>query len=272
MKVVVGIDLVEQWKAPVNLLRRIRFPDVFPILTHALEPIPMLGMYPEMIDQTAFATVEREREECGRKTLEEAHQALGMKCEEVIQLGSPVSVLISMAESRRAEMIAVGSSQKGTWGSLFFGSVGKGLLVGADQTVLFGKEPVDDEGPVTAIFATDHSDYANRAIEWLFQLKPVGIGQLIVFTALDDGGDNEKEIDKANHDLAIKFIQNGMPARGEVRRGHPSAAIREAMAYHKSNLLIMGAQGHGFFDRLRIGSVSFEQVVNSPHSVLVIRP
>jgi nucleotide-binding universal stress UspA family protein len=272
MKVVVGVDLSDQWQAPVSLLRRLRFPDVSPILIHALEPIPMIGMYPDLVDQASYATVEKEREECGQRELEEAHHALGMKCEEVIELGSPVSVLISQAEARHADLIAIGSTQKGAWGSLFFGSAGKGLLVGANESILFGKSPIKEDGPVTAIFATDHSDYANRAVQWLFDRLPVGIGHTIVFTAIDETATNEKEVEKANHDLAIRFIQHGMAARGEVRRGHPSAAIREAMAYHKSDLLILGAQGHGFFERLRIGSLSFEQVVNSPHSVLVVRP
>jgi nucleotide-binding universal stress UspA family protein len=272
MKVVVGIDLAEHWKAPVDLLRRIRFPDVSPTLIHAIEPLPMIGMYPEIVDQSAIAMVEKEREGCGHGALTEAHNALGMKCEEVLKPGSPVNLLIQEAEARHADMIAVGSGQKGAWGSLFFGSVGKGLLVGADQSILFGKNPVKPDGPVTAIFATDHSEYANRTMQWLLDHRPLGISHLIIFTAIDENAKNEKEVEKANHDLAIKFIQNGTAARGEVRRGHASAAIREAMAYHKSDLLILGAQGHGFFERLRIGSLSFEQVVNSPHSVLVIRP
>jgi len=272
MKVVVGIDLSEQWKAPIHLLQRIRFPDVSPTLIHALEPIPAIGMYPEVVDQSAFAAVEKERQEAAQKALDAAHHALGMKCEELLVPGSAVHVFLTESENRHADLIAVGSGQQGGWGSLFFGSVGKGLLVGSEASVLFGKEPVKEAGPLSAIFATDHSDYADRAVEWLFSHQPLGLAQTTVLTAIDENATNEKEIAKANHDLAIRFNQHGMAARGEVRRGHPSAAIREAMQDHKADILILGAQGHGFFERLRIGSLSFEQVVNSPHSVLVVRP
>jgi hypothetical protein len=40
----------------------------------------------------------------------------------------------------------------------------------------------------------------------------------------------------------------------------------------KSDLLVLGAQGHGFLARLRMGSKSFHQVVSERYSVLVLRP
>jgi nucleotide-binding universal stress UspA family protein len=194
-----------------------------------------------------------------------------MRCEEVQRLGSPVSVLTAEADERSADLIAVGSEQKGTWGSLFFGSVGKGLLMGADHSILFGKGPVENEGAINAIFATDHSEYAQKAADWLLSHLPAGFGQVVVLTAVGEK-DDRATFEKANHDLAIRFNQQGIAARGEVVEGHPSQAIKQAMSAHKSDLLIVGAQGHGFLERLRIGSLSFEVVVNSPYSVLVIRP
>jgi len=271
MKMIIGIDVAGHWEAPVSLIRRIRFTDPVPYLVHALEPVPVMGIYPMAGDPNAMATIERELQECGEKTLAEAHSTLGIRCEEIVRPGSPVSVLMAEADERGADLIAVGSEQKGKWGSLFFGSVGKGLLMGADHSILFGKGEVAQEGPVTAVFATDHSEYAQRAVDWLLSHLPAGLGQLIILTAVSEG-DDRGQFEKANHDLAIRFSQQGIAARGEVIEGHPSQAIKDAMAAHKADLLIVGAQGHGFLERLRIGSLSFEVVVNSPYSVLVVRP
>jgi hypothetical protein len=55
-------------------------------------------------------------------------------------------------------------------------------------------------------------------------------------------------------------------------RGEVNATLRELMRTEQADLLVLGAQGHGFLDRMRSGSVSFHQVVGESYSVLVLRP
>jgi hypothetical protein len=38
-----------------------------------------------------------------------------------------------------------------------------------------------------------------------------------------------------------------------------------------SRLLILGAQGYGFWERLMVGSISFHQAIAEPHPVLILR-
>ncbi len=272
MRVVVGVDNAGHWKAAVALLQRVRLPDVKPILVHCVEPLPAIGMFPEAIDQSAIFTMEKGREELGHGLLQEAHQMLGMGSVERLEFGTPVHTLLDVADETNAKMIAVGSEEKGSWGSMFLGSVGKGLLIGAHQSILYGKSNVKPDGPVVAVLATDHSSFANRSVDWLLEHAPRGIQKLIIFTAVEEGSEDRAKAEKANHDLAIRFAQQGMAAHGEVAVGHASEAIKATMEKHHADLLIMGAQGHGFLDRLRVGSLSFDQVMNSPHSVLVLRP
>lgn len=272
MRVVVGVDSAGHWRAPVALLQRLRLPDVKPILVHCVEPLPAIGMFPEAIDQAAVFTMEKGREDLGRQILAEAHQALGMGSEERLEFGTPVHTLLHAADESGAKMIAVGSEEKGSWGSMFLGSVGKGVLIGAQQSILFGKGQIPTNGPVTAILATDHSPYVDRGIDWLLDNLPRGIGKFIILSAVEDGSEDVARAEKANHDLAIRFAQHGLGAHGEVAKAHPAEAIKKAMERHNADLLILGAQGHGFLERLRVGSVSFDQVINSPHSVLVLRP
>jgi nucleotide-binding universal stress UspA family protein len=38
-----------------------------------------------------------------------------------------------------------------------------------------------------------------------------------------------------------------------------------------SELLVLGSQGHGFMERIALGSTSLEQAIKQPYSVLVVR-
>lgn len=57
----------------------------------------------------------------------------------------------------------------------------------------------------------------------------------------------------------------------KVVDGHPNDVIRAEMTATGSELLLMGAQGHGFFHRLKFGSKSLHQVVSESYSVLILR-
>ena len=63
----------------------------------------------------------------------------------------------------------------------------------------------------------------------------------------------------------------GIATKTEFKRGYVSSAIEHTMAECNGDLVILGAQGHGFLERLLIGSVALNQVVTSRFSTLVIR-
>ena len=56
-----------------------------------------------------------------------------------------------------------------------------------------------------------------------------------------------------------------------VQEGESNEVIRNAMTSSGADLLIMGAQGHGFLDRLVIGSTSHHHFVAEPYPVLLLR-
>jgi nucleotide-binding universal stress UspA family protein len=77
---------------------------------------------------------------------------------------------------------------------------------------------------------------------------------------------------KRNQTVADRLGAVGIEASPMVIDGHPNAAIHQAMGETEADLLILGAQGHGFIERLAMGSVSFYQAVSERHSVLILRP
>lgn len=291
MNTVVGIDLGRKWATVVRLLKRLDIEGLNQIFVNAIESVLPDGSFIDLPTDHPISQIVAESRAEGMKQCEEAQAMLGGMGECTARPGVPKEVLFHIMEERKAELVALGTEKKSALGDLFFGSVSKALLTGSKCSVLFGKNEVPESGPLTAVFATDHSDYANRAAEWLLRSGIRGISKLVVLTAatinplvgrdivqhvVNMGDPILKsimgEIRESNEALAARFTEAGIPAAAEVRETHPSIAIEDAMKEHGADLLIVGAQGRGFLERLRVGSTSFEQVVNRPYNVLVVRP
>lgn len=289
MKIVIGVDLALLYEGAVGLLARLDFPDVEAVWAHCVESVLPDGGFAELGPAHPIGEVMAVREAAGRELLEHASAMLPGVTKE-LQFGDPASVLVQLGEDHHADLIAVGSERKGFFGSLFFGSVTKGLLISAKQSLLVAKKRDTGSGPIRAVFATDHSPYANRCAEELLRLAPRGISELVIVSAvidhlpaallqpeedyvdLDDAIRSwETLVERENQELALKLAPLATTVTHQVRRGHANDVIRETMADTGSDLLILGAQGHGFLERLRIGSVSFHQVVSEECSTLVLR-
>lgn len=291
MNALIGVDLGGYWKTAVDLLQRLDFDQLNPTFVNAVESVLPDGSFMELSSDHAITQIIRENEAEGMRLAEEAKARLGLGGTAVVLRGEPKQILFDVSEETGADIVALGSERKSILGDLFFGSVAKAMLSGSRCSVLFGKQALGNEGPITAILATDHSDYANRAAHWFLKSKPRGIGKLVIMTAatvnplvgkqvvqnVENMGDSivasiMDGIRERNQMIANGFTEAGINCVAEVREAHPSAAIEAAMKEHNADLLIVGAQGRGFLERLRVGSISFDQVVNRPFNVLVVRP
>ena len=129
-----------------------------------------------------------------------------------------------------------------------------------------------------------------RAVDRFLSLAPKGISKLHIVTAYEvsdkeatllhanlpalDGHIEqwiEGKLREKSEALVGKLSQHGYDADYELSASRPNDAISDAMERTGSELLILGAQGHGFLDRLFVGSVSFHQLVGEPYSVLILR-
>jgi nucleotide-binding universal stress UspA family protein len=241
-----------------------------------------------------FTDIQSERAILGSTIIGEAEDLLREKqiaYQSQLRWGSVPDHLIQLAAEEGADLIAVGSSRKGELGSLFLGSVSRSVLTGSPVSVLVAKHrPYHSDGLV-AVFATDHSDYSKRCVDELIRIAPSGIRRIVVLTA------NELDATKVGtlvHGLpelaneAERWItdrlrlENGRICERltaicpvcevAVKEMPVEEAIRSTMKEHGADLLILGAQGHGFFERLMLGSVSFRQAVAEEYSVLILRP
>ncbi|MFI5386330.1 MAG: universal stress protein [Fimbriimonadales bacterium] len=293
MKVLLGVDNGGTYRPALNLIGRMRFEGIELTLAHSVDvlyPVPMYGVAEAAMGVDFVENMNK----IGEESLQEAADAAcghQMKADTVILTGAPGPALIEFADREKTEVIAVHSDRKTALGSLFLGSVARGLTIGAHQSILISKGDVAPAGPLKAVFATDHSAYAYHALEKLIELKPKGIKSIHIVSA---AWMNEYEAYVAQYDLskltgsteewvesqlrqknlqAVDMLrQAGYEATSVVKPGTPDIAIKEAMEMTKADLLIVGAQGHGFMHRLIIGSTSLHQAVAEPWPVFILRP
>ena len=289
VRALVGVDSEGAFVSAVNICLRLKFTHQEWVLTHVLPRLPWYvpGLVPRVIpvaDDIDFLLKE------GRKALDKAHKmVVGANIVEHTEEGDAARTLIRVAGSDKANLIVLGSGQpKG--GLLWrFGSVTRALSIESKRSLLVAKTPSSKTGPVHAIFATDHSDYANRALDQLIAWAPQGIKRIDIVTAYEVNpatmmmlqGDMSVDLEfkdwvrdhclKESAKVAEKLKAIAPEVNVIVQEGESNEVIRNAMTSSDADLLIMGAQGHGFLDRLVIGSTSHHHLVTEPYPVLLLR-
>lgn len=290
MKALLGADAATGLEAPAAiLLKRLRFNAsqvevarvVVPPLTVSWEMAPgMLPLsYPDLIE----ADEKRAKE----LTAEVAASFDGGVA--TVLHGSPAGELLRRAEESGADLIAVNGHEDSPLIAFLIGSTARSLVLGAKQSVLLAKpddEPAD--APVRAVLATDHSEYADRACEKLLRFWPRGLEHVTILSSYPE--DRLKALEPMLPPLGISptgALHDQLESKNEalaekLRAFCPSVetlvsplpvheAIAMTMTGAKADLLILGARGHGFLERLTVGSVALQEALTLPHSVLVLR-
>jgi nucleotide-binding universal stress UspA family protein len=166
LKAVLGVDAGGGYGPGLDLFLRLKFPDASVIAVSAVDTTPpIVSFVPEAIAIQADYVAQSEvasREELD--TLSKRLQDDGIPVEAHLVYGGVVPVLVRTAEESKADLVVVHSTVRGGWETMFLGSVSRGLATGCPTSVLVSKGSVGTEGEVTAVFATDHSEYANRAL------------------------------------------------------------------------------------------------------------
>ena len=309
MNVLLGLDSRSDAEA-VRLLTRLRFSGANYDLTHVIHPFPWVpsgtyyGGFPlaeatiTEADQTAIW--EQEDSDANAVLLAAAAHLSGAgDCQTHVRRGNPIETLMQHADETHADLVAVDASRQGAIRALFSGSVARGLVTGAHQSVLLAREMshrpprLDDAArPVRAVLATDHSPYMDRCIERFLPFHPLGLSHLTVLTAFPEESLNNVQSYLPNlvvspavamrHDLEERnrslmgrlravFGDGTITITAKVSGEPVEAAITGAMQDADADLLLVGAQGHSLLERLTLGSIAFRQAMTAPYSVLVLR-
>ncbi len=296
MRTLVGVDGEGLYRSAIDLLSRLRFSGNRATLAHVEAATGVVGNPGPMVyDFRSAAEIDDVLHTVGRRWLEEASVAaktagLGDAPKTAYIIGNASATLLDLADKERADLVAIGSHGRGPTESFFLGSVGRAFAIGAHQSFLIARGQTESNGPVRAVFATDASEYADRCFARLLDMDPQGLAHVTIVTALDPSIENElaaavgcddrtaSSVTDAEDCLrrhgaegVTRLAAKGISANFRFVQGHPAAALRETMTDTDSELMILGARGHGLLDRVFIGSLALHAVVAESYSVLVLR-
>ncbi len=291
MKIIVGVDTAARYRAALNLATRLRFENPTWTLAHCVEvPVPITGyvMVPEAAHNFELATRANDAGEATLKVAKAAARAHEIVAEFVLLAGNAATALVEYSDSVNADLVCIHSNRMGLLDSLSLSSVSRGLEIESRHSILISKGEIAATGRLKLLFATDHSEYADQALEKLIELAPKGVASIKVVTALTSNGIYSQfdfqQLDESIEDILVKTAERktmeavellraaGYEADGEVVDKPVNAAIDEAMKDSGADLLVLGAQGHGFISRMVLGSTALHQVMVEPYSVLILRP
>jgi len=293
MKTIVGVDLAGEYNSALEVCLAMEIPGQEIVFVNAIEPVPVYAPPMPDILPTNVEFIEQLRiagEEAVAKAAQSAARRRVANRSEVL-VGIPAAVLMSVADGEKADLIAVSSQRKSGLSGLLMGSIARALTIASTQSLLITKDGHPATPSMHAVLATDHSAYANRAFDRLLEWAPKGLVRIDVLTSfqVDEGffitsphdqidvRDTITEALEANlrekgEALALRLKAAGYSSKVVIERGYPNDVLRRHMTSCGADLMIVGAQGHGFFERLMVGSTALHQVTKEPYPVLVIRP
>jgi len=287
MRILVGVDGATEDTMPARLLKRLQFPSPHVALVHSIIPITWWAGDTTVSADLAQQTLDAQREE-GEEILQRAqdlYRCVDPKAEIHLDFGSPADAILHDTDRQPVDLVAIGGHPRGIFAAWAAGSVGRNLVVQSESSLLIAKGSVRDTGKVDIVIGTDHSEYADHAIDLLVAWNPSGVGNITLVTAtelakLDDSDsralERQEEIRRGlrqRSETIAKRLQSLNPTgiSIEIMDGNPGEVLETTMVRSESELLVLGAKGHGWLDRLAFGSVSYRQAVAQPYPVLLIR-
>lgn len=187
-----------------------------------------------------------------------------LEIETVMLRGRPASVIVEIARQMPADMVVVGHRGAGRWETMLLGSVSAEVVDQAPCPVLVAR---DDE--LSSIILADDRSVQARSAESLLLDWPIFSGLPITVLTVADRGVASVEAECGA--VASRLREAGLDASAEVRHGDPARQIIAAASAHGANLIVMGTRGQTGLQRLMLGSVARNVLLNAPCSVLVVR-
>ncbi|SCF32670.1 universal stress protein [Micromonospora mirobrigensis] len=199
--------------------------------------------------------------------------------------GGPGATLVE--ESRRAELVVVGSRGLGGFAGLLLGSVSGQVAAHAHCPVLVvrpDEQPIPVDGPV--VVGVDGSPAAALAARYAAdEAARRGNALVLVHVGPPDGDrpvpEEVEEEQAAYHARAVRLLAEASAA---AREGHPELSVREhpvragtpaqglVTASGEASVLVVGTRGRGGFAGMLLGSVSQTVLQHAHCPVLVAHP
>jgi len=294
MHILLAVDYSDSHKPVLDCLAALKLPDPKLDVLNVVQPIPsydttvlaVSAISTEGLVQMLDSTCAEAREHACADAIAKGFEVKSMRGD-----GYPSQVIVDTAAETGIDLIALGADPKGSVPTFFVGSTAQAVVTAARQSVLVVRSGHPFPERIRAVFATDHSAYADKALETLISWRPGGFEHIEVLTAYKTHGHEHVNAGREqpfapwelDNMIRAKLCEKtgmtaerlrgaGINADARVERGDVRQAIEKTMKETRSDLLILGARGHGLLDRVFLGSTTTHQLIAEPYSLLVIRP
>lgn len=225
-------------------------------------------------------------------SLRHAAQAAGVRFKVSVQHGDPAGVILLHANSRQADLIVLGTSQRSGFDRFRFGSVAETIAREATQPVLVvpaaAATAADSLTPFRNILvAVDFAEGSGAAVERALSMAN-GDSRVTVLHVVR-GVPHERSLRYPNHLMEPEYqrklalvawrrIAALVPADAAASRrvharvvtGEPTAEIARIAAEVDADLILVGVTARGAIGRLVMGSTAARVIRTSGRPVLAI--
>ncbi len=285
MKLVLAVDGSDHSYEAVRALKYLRRADELTILHVVDPPRPSYPMMMSDDAQDLYRQLEESMKEDGEQLLTRVHSLLPPHSGPVtkrLEVGSPADIIVSMAESGHADLVAMGARGLGPVSERLFGSVAHRVLSYAPCAKLLVKEPLRALDKILLPIQGQYdADAAIRFLEKQPFHKPVEILLLTVLPPtrppwpVDHAAAEQLEAQTLRHardfveDVATKVRALGHHTHSASLLGSPAATIVHEAEKAGTDLIMVGSRGRRGITRMVLGSVSHAVLHQASSPILV---
>ena len=246
---------------------------------------------------SSFANLREIRDHASqvRRTIAAAHEgiaatleAAGLQPEMRIVHGKPERAILVEADRSGADLVVVGARDQGSLAATLLGSVSRAVVERATRSVLV----VRGSGVGRVLLSTDDSAAGRSAVEVVGRWPAFATSRFLI-VAVGEGAPRyprsvldpetwrsafRATIDAATGEACdrVEAAADALAASGreidvEVRLGDVAAEVSAAAREWDADLVVLGANGQPFLERLLVGSVPRRVIDAVDASVLVVR-
>ena len=225
-----------------------------------------IGAQPYGAQLQQFRDLLQQRGEAVIQAFYELCEKHGVKGEGIVRMGHPARVIIE--EEAKAELLVLG--QKGEHVDLIGDLMGSNAERIVRQSVKPCLVTPAEYRPIRKILAAyDGSGHASQALHEAVELAKAADMELTLLAVADR--ENREEMEATLKHAVQLAADHGVDAASHVEEGDVVDLILGKAEEFDSDLIVMGAYGHGRIREMILGSTTTQIIATSDRPVLLVR-
>lgn len=205
-----------------------------------------------------------------------------VRVRQVVQVGSPVGVILDAVEEQKATMIAMATHGTTGVARFLFGSVAEGVLRRSPVPVLtvrpFWSYELAPAGGIerrpirNVLLPVDGSDLSIQSLQGVIEFADLFETRIVLLRVLEEKKKEDRaEAEKQLRALAKSIEKQGVETLSLVEKGDPVDQILKAVRFNEVDLVAMTTHGRSGISRAVTGSVTEAVLRRATVPLLVTR-